>query len=279
MTKELETAVAGHYATSELETRILDGLSAIGADLEALTPEDLAPVDEFHTAGRVTTLKALEMMNLEPGRHILDIGCGIGGTARCIAAEFGGRVTGIDLTPDFIDVATSLTQRSGLSDRCDFKVASALDLPFGAAAFDGAVTFHVAMNIPDRSRLYAEAARVLKSGSSLCLFDVMKGNGAGMYYPVPWAETEKTSFLKTTDETCGYLERSGFQVVKVESLKEFAVAFFKDVFAKAAKAGGPPPLGLHLLTGPNSPEKFSNYAKALDEDMIDPTIIVAKKSG
>jgi MPBQ/MSBQ methyltransferase len=279
MTTELETEVAGHYATSELEARILEGLTALGADLEALTPEDLAPVDEFHTAGRVTTLKALEMMALRPGQHILDIGCGIGGTARCIAAEFGGRATGIDLTPDFVGVATSLTGRSGLSDKCDFKIASALDLPFEAEAFDGAVTFHVAMNIPDRARLYSEAARVLKTGASLCLFDVMKGEGPGMYYPVPWAETENTSFLKTTDESCEFLETNGFIIDKVESLKEFAVAFFKDVFAKAAKADGPPPLGLHLLTGANAPEKFSNYARALDEDMIDPTIIVATKAG
>lgn len=279
MTSDLESAVAGHYTTSELEAKILDGLRQIGADLDALTSEDLAPVDEFHTAGRATTLMALKLMSLSPNQHVLDIGCGIGGTARCIAAEFGGRVTGIDLTPDFIDVATSLTVRSGLSDKCDFEVASALDLPFDAAAFDAAVTFHVAMNIEDRDRLYTEAARVLKPGASLCLFDVMKGEGPGMHYPVPWAETAETSFLKTTDETCGYLESNGFQVDKVESLKEFAIAFFKDVFAKAANAKGPPPLGLHLLTGANAPEKFSNYAKALDDDMIDPTIVIASRSG
>lgn len=272
---DMETAVASHYGRSGLAEAIVKGLEAMGADLEALRPEDLAPVDEFHTAGRVTTIKALDLTPIRPGMHVLDAGCGIGGTARHLAKERGCKVTGVDITPDYIEVASFLTDRMGLGEDCTFDVRSVLDLPFDDRAFDAVVTFHVAMNIEDRSRFYSELARVLKPGGPLCVFDVMKGPAPGMHYPVPWAETAATSFLKSCDETGDYLRQAGFDVFVEESLKKFATDFFREVFRKTAAAGGPQPLGLHLLTGANSPEKFGNYLKALEADQVEPVIMVA----
>jgi ubiquinone/menaquinone biosynthesis C-methylase UbiE len=216
-------------------------------------------------------------MPLKPGMHVLDAGCGIGGTARCLAAEHGCRVTGIDLTPDYIDVARMLTERTGLTDLCDFHAGSVLQMPFEASAFDAAVSFHVAMNIEDRAKFYAELARVLRPGGPLCVFDVMKGPAPGAVYPVPWAETETTSFLRSRDETCSLLEDGGFEVTAEENLRSFAMDYFRAVFAKLAEAGGPPPLGLHLLTGINAPEKFANYFRALEAHQIEPVILVADR--
>ncbi len=278
MTDTLETSVAAHYGRGGLAERILEGVAAAGLDPDALTIEDLAPVDEFHTAGRQATLTALAMTALETGMHVLDAGCGIGGTARCLAVEHGCRVTGIDLTPEYVDVARMLTERLGLSERCAFEVGSATDLPYGDSSFDAAVSFHVAMNIEDRQGLYGELARVVRPGGPLCLFDVMKGPTGGMVYPVPWAETAVTSFLRSPDETGALLDAAGFVVEAVASQRDMAQAFFRAVFAKAAEADGPPPLGLHLLTGPNGPEKFANYVQALDAHQIDPTIIVARRA-
>ena len=177
-----------------------------------------------------------------------------------------------------LDLAIALSTRMGKADRTRFHVGSVTDLPLDDASFDGAFTFHVGMNVPDRPAFYGEIARVLRPGGVFCLFDVMKGPGPGMRYPVPWAETEQTSFLKTPDEMRGYLAGAGLMVEKVESLKDFAADFFRKVFAAAAKANGPPPLGLHLLTGSNAPQKFQNYAAALDADQIDPVIMVARKT-
>lgn len=275
MSTEIENRVSAHYRKSGLAEVILDGLAAAGANLNALTLEDLAPVDEFHTAGRITTLKALELMPLEAGMHVLDAGCGLGGTARCLAVEHGCRVMGLDLTEEFIEVARLLTQRMQLSAVCEFCQGSATAMPFDDEMFDAAVTFHVAMNIAQRAKLYGELARVLRPDSALCVFDVMKGPGAGMRYPVPWAETEATSFLRSRDETADLLEQAGFTVIAEKNLRQFAIDYFREAFAKAEKSDAPPPLGLHLLTGDNAADKFANYAQALQAHQIEPVIMVA----
>jgi MPBQ/MSBQ methyltransferase len=278
MSSVLNEAVAAHYGKAGLVERILSGLQKMGADLNALSPADLAPVDEFHTGGRAATLRALEKMPLRAGMHVLDAGSGIGGTARCLAAEYGCRVSGIDLTPEYVEAARMLSERMGLSDTCKFHVGSATKLPFEESSFDAAVSFHVAMNIEDRASLYRELARVLRQGAAFCLFDVMKGPTPGMLFPVPWAETERTSFLKSRLETCQLLEEAGFGVVSQDNMRDFAIEYFRDVFAKSAKASEPPPLGLHLLTGDNAPQKFSNYAKALEAHQIEPVIVVAERN-
>ena len=275
--KKLENAVASHYGRAGLLEAILAGLKTLGADLDNLQPIDLAPVDEFHTAGRLTTVKALKMMPLKAGMHVLDAGCGLGGTARVLAKEYGCRVTGIDLTPQYVEVAQALTDRMQLTGQCAFQVGSVTSMPFPDAVFDAAVSFHAAMNIRERDRFYAELARVMRSGAPLCVFDVMKGPSPGMIYPEPWAETEETSFLKSPAETRNLLLDAGFRIEKEDSLREFARQYFREVLAKAASANAPPPLGLHLLTGTNAPEKFSNYAKALEDHQIDPVILIARR--
>ena len=274
---ELEHAVAAHYDVGDLLEKIDAGLAALGVAPDEATVETLAPVDEFHTAGRITTLKAIDLSGIAKGGALLDAGSGLGGTARALAEELDATVTGVDLTPAYVETATALSARMGFGDRTSFVVGSVTDLPFEDASFDGGFTFHVGMNVPDRPAFYSEAARVLKPGGRFCIFDVMKGPGAGMRYPVPWAETAATSFLKTPDEMRAYLDDAGFDIVATESLKAFAAEFFRKAFAAAATADGPPPLGLHLLTGANAPEKFQNYAAALDDDQIDPTIMVAQK--
>jgi len=277
MSDSLEDMVSAHYGLGGLAARIIDGLRAAGVEPSAATPEALAPVDEFHTAGRKTTQMALEMTPLTADMHVLDAGCGIGGTVRYLAHEMGCRVTGIDLTPEYVDVARLLTDLTNLSEACEFHHGSATDLPFSDACFDAGVSFHVAMNIEDRVTFYTELARVLRPGAPLCLFDVMKGPSPGMIFPVPWAETEETSFLKSRDETADYLLAAGFSVTAEKSLRRFAIDYFREVFADAAAADGPPPLGLHLLTGANAKEKFVNYSHALDAEQIDPVIVVATR--
>ena len=150
----IESAVAQHYGDTDLLARILAGLEAAGADLNHLQPDDLAPVDEFHIGGRKGTAHAVEAMSLNKDQHVLDIGCGIGGSARYIASQVGCRVTGIDLTPEYITAAKTLTGLTGLDGKVSYEVASALAMPFESKTFDAAITIHVAMNIPERVALY-----------------------------------------------------------------------------------------------------------------------------
>ncbi|MGF1477744.1 MAG: class I SAM-dependent methyltransferase [Geminicoccaceae bacterium] len=276
MVNKIEDAVARHYAQPALGQTIIDALQAAGADLSALTPEQLAPVDEFHTAGRLTTLKSLEMVDIDDSMHVLDAGSGIGGTARCLALEKGCRVTGIDLTRAYVDTARMLTERMGLEDRCSFVEGSVLDLPFDDETFDAVLTFHVAMNIEDRATFYRELARVLRPRAYLCLFDVMTGPKPGIPFPMPWAETEATSFLRSAEETRRLAEQAGFVIDREESQQDLAINFFRERFARA-RDGHVPPLGLHLLTGNNAKEKFANMLTALEADQIDPVIMIGRR--
>src|SRR5512137_252794 len=132
-----------------LVAAIRSALDAAGLNRATLTPSNLAPVDEFHIRGRAASLEIVDALHLTADSHVLDLGSGLGGPARTLAAVTGCTVTGVDLTPEFCEVATALSEWTGLVTRTRFHVgdATATGLPGGTA--DAALTVHVAMNIPD----------------------------------------------------------------------------------------------------------------------------------
>lgn len=275
MSDDLERAVASHYGRPDIAGRIFEALKGAGVDPDRITPEDLAPVDEFHIGGRAASEQVLAKLALDKNDHVLDIGCGIGGTTRYMAQVFGCRVIGIDLTAAFIDAARILSERTGLADRVGFEVASALALPFENATFDAAITFHVAMNIKDRPALYGEAARVLKPQAKFCVYDVMRGKTGAVRYPAPWAATAETSHLTTPDEMQDLLDRAGFSVQETEDRTAAGIAYFRQRLAKTAE--GLPSLGLHLLLGPAARESFENVLKGLEDGSIAPVVMIARR--
>jgi len=271
-----ESAVAAHYGDDGLLARIRGGLKAAGIDEARLRPEDLAPVDEFHVGGRPATVHAVAKMGLRADMRVLDVGCGIGGAARYLASEIGCRVEGIDLTPEYIGVAKTLTEMTGLSAKVSFKTGSALDMPFEDGAFDAALTIHVAMNIAARAALYGEIARVLKPGAVFCAYDIMKKNGEDLTFPVPWAQSAETSFLTTPDDMRALLGDAGFEVLEVEDRTQMAIEFFQS--RRLAPGAKPPPLGVHLVIGPSAPEKFKNTLENTQKGRIAPVVIVARRT-
>jgi len=188
-------AVEAHYARRSLGDTILAALREAGKDLEHLTPDDLAPVDEFHSGQRNATVRLAQLARVSGSEAVLDVGCGIGGPSRFLAKEFGCRVTGLDLTAEFIEVANMLARRTGLAGKVTYHRGDALDLPFADASFDLAWSQNAAMNIADRDRLYAEMRRVLKPNGRLAIQDVAAGPGGEPYYPTPWAKDKSISFL------------------------------------------------------------------------------------
>jgi ubiquinone/menaquinone biosynthesis C-methylase UbiE len=260
-------AVADHYRRRDLADTILSALRAVGKDVDRLTIDDLAPIDEFHTGGRNATVRLAQLAEVKTGQRVLDVGCGIGGPSRYLAQTFGCAVTGIDLTAEFIAVAIMLAERTGLSGKVSYRQGNALELPFADASFDLVWSQNAVMNIEDRARLYGEMRRVLKTSGRLAIQDVAAGPGGEPYYPAPWAHDASISFLMTPQRTRELLEQAGFRVTHwidstAEALRQYRAR------AQAIGAGALPPLGIHILMGDDFPAVSSNLLRNVEEQKI-----------
>ena len=209
--------------------------------------------------------------------HILDVGSGIGGPARYFARRFGCRVSGIDVTAEFCDVARHLTSLLGLEERVSIDQGDALAMPFGAAVFDGVYSMNVSMNIADKRALYHEIHRVLKPGAWLGLSEVVQGPGGEPDYPTPWARTASSSFLAILAETRANLVASGFTVESLRETTEASFAYAGRSRAVVEAGGKPPHRAVSLIHGALAEEVMANAGRALRERHTVPIEVVCRK--
>jgi ubiquinone/menaquinone biosynthesis C-methylase UbiE len=269
----IEQQVAEHYTRDMLEQKILRALRDAGKDPENLTTGDLEQLDNLHLGGREAVANLAGFMDLRPGMHLLDVGCGIGGPARYFA-EKGWQVTGIDLTPEFVRVAESLTRMLNFESTAKFQQGSALEMPFAPSTFDGAYMIHVGMNINDKAGVFREVARVLKPGGRFAIFDILRFGDAPLEFPMPWAMQASASFVATGDDYRGALEGAGFRIEHQRSRRQFAVEFIEKRKAALASAGSAPVLGVQLLMGEQAPLMLKNVNTAIADGRLEPVEIV-----
>ena len=204
--------IEAYWARENLAEAILAALTARGADLDALTPDAVAPVDQFHGGGKPATDRLARLAGAARGMRVLDVGGGFGGPARTLAVEFGCLVTTVDLTASYVRAAQTLTTRMRLDDRVSHHVGNALALPFPDQTFDLVWTQNSGMNIADKERLYAGFHRVLRPGGLLALQEPMTGPVQPLLYPVMWARDASTTFLRPPAEMRAVIESAGFRL-------------------------------------------------------------------
>lgn len=260
--------VMQHYEQASLVERLQLALAAAGLGEERLSPDDLAPLDQFHSRGLAATVELARELDIGSAMRVLDIGSGLGGPSRYLAATYGCRVDGIDLSQSFVDAANFLAERSALAGKVKYQRGDALFLPFEANTFDVAWTQHVAMNIGDREKHYREAFRVLRSGGRFGIYDVVAASDGPIHYPVPWACEPKMSFLVTADEMRAYLLEQGFRIVSEADRTEAGVAWFADHERARARSASSQALGLHLVMGPDFGVMAGNLGRNLREGRV-----------
>ena len=211
-------AIARYWGRERLTEAIFDALASQGVDLDALTPDVLAPVDQFHGGGKPVTMRLARLAEIQPGTRVLDVGGGFGGPARTLAVEFGCRVTGIDLTASYVEAARALTARMGVADRVTHQVGDALALPFPDGSFDLVWTQNSGMNIADKERLYRGFHRVLRRGGRLALQEPMAGPTQPVLFPVMWSRDGSGNHLRTPPELRAVIEAAGFRVLAWEDM-------------------------------------------------------------
>ena len=259
------SAVDAHYSRRHLDATVREALAAAGLADGPLTPDDLAPLDQFHVGGKAATVALARLADLRPGDRVLDVGGGLGGPARTLAHEFGCAVTVLDPADAYVRVGAWLTARTGLGDRVAFVRGSGTAPPFADERFDVVWTQHSGMNIADKARLSREIRRVLRPGGRLVLEELMTGQRIPLRFPVPFAADQSLSFLMSSAAARQVLAGVGFRELAWEDV---TAAVLDAIAAPSPRPGGACPLNVRLLLGADASSALDNLVRNLAEGRL-----------
>ena len=283
-----QQAIRDHYQQAGLWSSIRKAFNRTGREIKDYT--DTESFDEFHIRGREATRELARFSGLAKGMKVLDLGCGVGGPARVLAAEFGCNVTGIDLLEEYCEAATMLTEHTGWSHKVNFQQGDMTRLAFEDQTFDVVWTLHTIMNIEDKTKLFDSVFRIPKPGGRFALYEICAGANVPPYFPVPWAGDASMSFLLSPDDLRGRMKKSGFEERQWQDASHASIKWFQAIAKIRAasggksgrhsgkisgnKSGGEAPgekgsrPGISLLMGRTAAEKSKNVFRNLTEDRI-----------
>ena len=257
---DLET----HYSARDIEARILAAIRAAGLDPEQrLSPDALAALDHFHTGGLRASRELQALAQIRAEDRVLDLGAGLAGPARLLAAELGCRVDCLDMSGDYCAGAVLLNRLTGLDDRIAVHEGSALAMPFADASFDVVWMQNVGMNIADKRSLYAEIRRVLKPGGRFAFQEMAAGTVPTSHFPLPWATDAADNFLVSAAEMRAVLAESG---LIAEVFEDTSDAHLSRSIANATPAAAGQ-LSLAVFVD-NLGQKAGNARRSLEDGQV-----------
>lgn len=264
-----EAALAYYGGGPELTRVVLDALRAAGREDDPLDPDDLAGLDEFHGLGRAATLTMAELARIAEGERVLDVGAGIGGPARTLAAHIGARVTALEPTRRFSDLNEELCRRSRLDDKVQVVAGDARRMPVGDGEFDVVWTQAVWPNVDDKPAMLSQMHRVLKDGGRLALYEVVSGPAEGdLHYPVPWANGPVESFLVSSEDLRRLAESAGFAVSEWLEPPELLARIGETAGSgRPGMANGVEGITLALVM-PDFDERMAGLARNIEEQRV-----------
>ena len=260
-------AINRHYGGADLGSRLLAALEGAGIGTAALSLDDLDPFDQLHIRGRKATRELAHLAGLREGMRVLDVGSGLGGAARTLAAEFGCQVTGIDLTEEFCLAAEMLTARTGLRERVTFRHGDAVEMPFDDGAFDVVWTMHATGHIADKERLLGQMRRVLRPGGRLAIYDSCTGPGGLPHFPTPGSSSRETYFSIPAEEYRRLIAAGGFVELSWVDDTAGGKEWFRALMDNHARGAAPPP-GFEVSRGPDWLQKLENGSRNIEDDRV-----------
>ncbi len=274
----MTSLVQEHYGSPEIVARILSAVPWSEKSGSALKPEALFPYDQLHGRALQATREHAARLNPSEDAHLLDIGSGVGGPARYFASTFGCRITGVDLTPEFVAASNELARLSGLADLVEFVETDAAELPFGDATFDHAYSFYVGMNLPDKAAVLQECFRVLRPGGRLIWTEVTALSGVP-HFPLPWARTSESSYVGTAEQLISSIRDAGFAILAVEDETEAHLDLARKMKASAQAPSAAEDQANHVVLGADFVERRRNYIRSLGDGLIASTFVESGKPG
>ncbi len=192
--------------------------SAQYASTSILKYESIYGEDFVSPGGREMAFELIGQLGLDADSKVLDVGCGLGGSAFVMARDYGLNVDGIDLSKNMLALANAKLAKQGLSDRVKLEWGDCLELD-RPGCYDAIYSRDVFLHIQDKNRLFSVLNNSLRAGGQLLFTDYCCG-------PQPWA-ADFASYVKdrgyclhTFAYYTGLISGAGFRQVVYEDFTD-----------------------------------------------------------